>query len=147
MISETRATAPRRESAERSEPAPPRRWMLIYDGACGFCRRQVRWIQRHDTRGLIVPVPFQVAELERYGVSPAAAEEAMHVVAPSGTVWRGAAAAREVLRLLPRLRLLVWFFHIPGAMFVAERVYRWVARRRHRFGCDSPVCRRGGPAR
>ncbi len=147
MTSDTQTTAPRRESAERSHTTSPRRWTLIYDGDCDFCRRQVRWIQRHDKQGLIAPVPFQVAELDRYGVGPVAAEEAMHLVAPSGTVWRGAAAAREVLRLLPRLRLLVWVFHIPGAMFVAERVYRWVARRRHRFGCDSPVCRRGGSAR
>lgn len=144
MKSETQASAPRSESAARIDAAETRRWALIFDGDCGFCRRQVHWIQHHDTDGLILPVPFQVADLDRYGVSRAAAEDAMHLVAPSGTVWRGAAAAREVLRLLPRFRPLVWIFHIPGVMFVAERVYRWVAKRRHRLGCDSPVCRRGG---
>ncbi len=144
MTSETRASAPPRERGARMDRAEPRCWTLIFDGDCGFCRRQVRWIQRHDARGLIAPVPLQVADLDRYGVSRAAAEEAMHLVAPSGTVWRGAAAARELLRLLPGIRHLVWVFHIPGVMFVAERVYRWVARRRHRFGCESPVCRRGG---
>lgn len=143
MTSEALAVSPHREVAERSDAAPPRRWTLIFDGDCGFCRRQVRWIQQHDTQGLIAHVPFQGAQLDSYGVSRAAAEEAMHLVAPSGTVWRGASAARELLRLLPRYRYLAWIFHIPGAMWVAERVYRWVARRRHRFGCESPACRRG----
>ncbi len=146
MTSEARGTAPRSESAARIDPGETRRWSLIFDGDCGFCRHQMHWIQHRDTSGLILPVPFQVADLDRYGVSLAAAEEAMHLVSPSGTVWRGAAAAREVLRLLPRVRHLVWIFYVPGVMFVAERVYRWVAKRRHRFGCDSPVCRRGGPA-
>lgn len=120
------------------------RWTLIYDGDCEFCQRQVEFVKRWDTERRIEAIPFREAELERYGVSRAAAEEAMHLVVPSGAVWRGAAAAREVLRLLPRLRLTVWLFRLPGAMFVAERVYRWVARRRHHFGCSSAVCRRAG---
>ena len=103
-------------------------------------------VERWDEGDRIEALPFQMADLQRLGVSREAAEEAMHLVAPSGTVWRGAEAAREVLRLLPAVRPLVWLFRAPGAMFVAETVYRWIARRRHRFGCDSVVCRRG-PAR
>lgn len=119
------------------------RWTLIFDGDCGFCHRQVRFIERWDVGRRIDAVPFQAADLERFGVSRTAAEEAMHLVAPSGAVWRGAEAAREILRLLPRTRRLAWLFRVPGAMYVAGRVYRWVARRRHRLGCDSAVCRRG----
>ncbi len=117
-------------------------WTLIYDGDCQFCRRQVDRLQRMDRRGLVEAVPFQTADLSRFGIELAAAEEAMHLVGPSGTVWWGAEAARELFRLLPLGRPLVWLLAAPGAMFAAERVYRWVARRRHRFGCDSSVCRR-----
>ncbi len=119
------------------------RWLLIYDGDCGFCRRQIEIIERYDTQQLVQPVPFQGADLARYGLTRRATEEAMHLVSPSGEVWRGAAAAREIFRLLPRARPLVWLFKLPGSMFVAERVYAWVARRRHRFGCESEVCHRG----
>jgi len=118
-------------------------WTLIYDGDCQFCRRQVDFLRRWDRRRRIEAVPFQTADLASYGIERSAAEEAMHLVAPTGSVWRGAAAARELLRLLRCGRLLVWLFSIPGAMFAAERVYGWVARRRHRFGCESRVCRRG----
>ena len=67
----------------------------------------------------------------------------MHLIAPDGEVRRGAEAARRITRLVGRPRLLAWLFALPGAMFVAERLYRWVAKRRHRFGCGSGVCARG----
>ncbi len=118
-------------------------WILIYDGDCGFCRRQVAFVERYDARGLIEPIPFQAADLTHYGVTLEATEQAMHLVSPSGEVWRGAAAAREIFKLLPGARPLAWLFRLPGAMFIAERVYDWVARRRHRFGCDSEACHRG----
>ncbi len=118
-------------------------WTLIYDGECEFCRRQVDRVARWDRNERITPVPFQDADLSRYGLSRAAAEEAMHLVSPREEVWRGAQAGREIVQLLPGGKLLSWLFRLPGAMFIAERVYRWVARRRHRFGCESDVCRRG----
>jgi predicted DCC family thiol-disulfide oxidoreductase YuxK len=123
------------------------KWTLIYDGECEFCRRQVGLVARWDRAGHIEAVPFQRAELERYGVGRDAAEQAMQLVAPSGAVWSGAAAARELSRLLPTLRPFAWLFYVPGATFIAERTYRWVAKHRHRFGCKSRVCRRGDTRR
>jgi predicted DCC family thiol-disulfide oxidoreductase YuxK len=119
-------------------------WTLIYDGDCEFCQRQVKLVERWDKQGRVDAVPFQHAPLERLGVTQEAAADAMHLVAPSGAVWHGAAATRELMRLLPRTRLLAWIFLLPGVMPLAELVYRWVARRRHRFGCSSDNCHRGG---
>ncbi len=123
------------------------KWTLIYDGDCRFCRRQVDLISGWDRADRLSAVPFQGTDLGRFGVSREAAEKAMHLVSPSGAVWSGAAAARELARLLPMLRPFAWLFRLPGVMFLAERVYRWIAERRHRFGCDSAVCRRGGSRR
>lgn len=127
----------------REEGRPDRGWTLIYDGDCEFCRRSVGLVDRWDVRDRIDLVPFQSADLERYGIPRSAAEEAMHLLDPGGTVWRGAEAAREMLRLLPGGRPLGWLFRLPGFPALAERVYAWIARRRHRFGCSSDVCRRG----
>lgn len=124
-----------------------REWTLIYDGDCEFCRRLVALVNRLDWKSRLTVVPFQRADLERYRVSRAAAEQAMQLLAPSGTVWSGAAAARELARLLPALRPAAWLFHVPGVTALAERVYRWIARRRHRFGCGSGSCRRGDTSR
>lgn len=116
---------------------------MIYDGECQFCRRLVALISRLDRKTRLKALPFKDVDLHRFGVSREAAEQAMQLAAPSGAVWSGAAAARELTRLLPALRPLGWLFHVPGAMGVAERVYRWIAKRRHRLGCASGVCRRG----
>ncbi len=116
--------------------------VLIFDGDCEFCRRQVTLIKRWDVHSRIEALPFQRADLERYGVSRSAAEEAMQVVTPSGEVFHGAEAAREILRTLPLGRPFAWAFRLPGVTRVAEVAYRWIAKRRHRFACDSAACRR-----
>lgn len=118
-------------------------WVLIYDGECEFCRRMIRLVERWDTGDRIRTIPFQSADLSGHEIPRAAAEEAMHLVDPDGRVWRGAIAARELLRALPGGGPIRWLFFVPGVLPVAERVYSWIARRRHRFGCSSGVCQRG----
>ena len=53
----------------------------------------------------------------------------MHLVDEDGTVYRGAAAGREVLARLPRGRLWALPFRLPGALAIAEPVYGWITRR------------------
>ena len=53
----------------------------------------------------------------------------MHLVDADGTVYRGAAAGREVLARLPRGRLWALPFRLPGALAIAEPVYGWITRR------------------
>lgn len=60
----------------------------------------------------------------------------MHLVLPDGRVFAGGRAVPEILRLLPRGRLLVWLWWIPGVTWLSERAYAWVAARRHRLGCE-----------
>ena len=67
----------------------------------------------------------------------------MHLVSPDGRVFAGAEALAPLLRLLPRGGLWAASLALPGANRLAGAVYGWVARRRHRLGCASPVCRRG----
>ncbi len=120
-------------------------WTLIYDGQCGFCRRWVGAVRRWDRRARVRAVPFQdgTAWQGMPGLERAALEEAVHLVAPEGRVYAGAAAARPLLALLPGGRVLAAPLVLPGAERLAGTVYHWVARRRHRDGCASPGCRRG----
>lgn len=110
-------------------------WTVVYDGDCAFCRRCVRWLARWDRAARLAFVPFQderaLATLPP--IPPAALTEAMHLVAPDGSVRAGAAAAPSILRLLPGGHPLALLFRVPGVPFLAARVYRAVARRRHQL--------------
>lgn len=63
------------------------------------------------------------------GRSRDALERALHLVAADGTVFAGAAAAREACRYLPAGWIVRILLGVPGVMALAERAYAWVARR------------------
>jgi predicted DCC family thiol-disulfide oxidoreductase YuxK len=116
--------------------------VLLYDGDCGFCRRWVRRLQRWDRRRVI----DYVAAADRGAVaglpplSDAALEGAMHLVTRDGRVYAGARALPSLLPLLPGGRPLALLMRVPGVQPLADRVYAWVAARRHRFGCGPATC-------
>ena len=111
--------------------APPRsRPLVIYDGACGFCRRWVARLQRWDRKGRLDYLPLQDPRAEEVsGRRRAALADAAHVVLPSGETLAGAAAFRAVCAFLPGGAVPRAVLGLPGALSVAERVYRWIARR------------------
>jgi predicted DCC family thiol-disulfide oxidoreductase YuxK len=116
--------------------------VLLYDGNCGFCRRWVRRLQRWD-RGEAIEY---VAAADRGAVvglpplSDAALDRAMHLVTRDGQVYTGARALPPLLPILPGGRLLAPLMRMPGVQPLADRLYAWVAARRHRFGCGPNSC-------
>lgn len=88
--------------------------------------RLKRW-DRHDRLDLL---PLQDEAAPRVTGRPRAVlERAAHVVLPDGTVHAGARAFYEICRYLPAGGLIRALLRVPGALAVAERVYRWIARR------------------
>ena len=109
---------------------------LIYDGECALCLRCVALLRWWDRSRRLAFVPYQDARAgELLPNTPhAALEQAMHLVAPGG-VLAGAAALPAMLRLLPGGRPLAGLVAMPGARWVADRLYRLVARNRRHLGC------------
>jgi predicted DCC family thiol-disulfide oxidoreductase YuxK len=104
---------------------------LIYDGSCGFCRDTVEWVRRRDRAGRLDYVPFQEAvRVAPFAIPVPILASAMHLVRADRTVFSGADAAPEILRLLPRWRWLAWTFAVPGVLPLARRAYAWIAARR-----------------
>jgi predicted DCC family thiol-disulfide oxidoreductase YuxK len=116
--------------------------LVLFDGRCGFCRGWSRRLARWDGQGRLRQLPYQ-ERASITGVPPlsdAEFEEALHVILPDGRVERG---ARGVIALLPWLRggrVLGWCARIPGVGAVADRAYRWIARRRHDLGPTAASC-------
>ncbi len=121
-----------------------RPWTLVYDGQCDVCGRFVRIVERWDRRKEIELLPSQNPYVPaRFPWIPAEAyADAMQLIGPSGRTTQGAAALEELLGILPKGRMLAWIFKLPFVGWLADKLYRWFARNRYRFGCATH-CRVG----
>jgi predicted DCC family thiol-disulfide oxidoreductase YuxK len=116
------------------------RWVIYYDGDCGFCDRVKRWLSRIDFLDVIEWTPYQALERPPQGLSWDDLDRAAYLDTGQGHLNEGFYAFRMVaLRLLPLISLapILWF---PGMNLVGEAVYGWVARNR----CRLSGCRRVG---
>lgn len=110
--------------------------LLIFDGECGFCRRWIRYM-RSWFRTLPEAVAWQESDLVSLGLTEEQCRAAVQFVDAGGRVWSGSDAAAQVLKvagfpfsLLGRVMLL------PLVRVIPRRMYKWVARNRHRFHGD-----------
>lgn len=116
---------------------------VIYDGHCKVCRRMIERLEKWDRSHELEIVPSQAPGVrETFPWIPlhAYAESIQVVRRSDGKTWQGAAALEELLKTLPKGRLISWSFKIPLVRPLVDLFYRWFARNRYRFGC-SEHCR------
>lgn len=109
--------------------APPKP-LLIWDGDCHFCRR---WIERfREETGDRVEYETSQRVAARFPEIPLAEfDKSVVLVLPSGEVNLGAEAVFRSLSLAPRREWLLRFYgNFPGAAWVSDRAYRFVAKHR-----------------
>lgn len=133
----------------------PDRNTVLYDGDCPLCTFQMRvitWLDWFNSVRLIPIADPRAAEIAP-DISREDLQEAIHCITKSGRIYRGARCVRFIGMRMPLavpFALLLW---IPGVIYLAEIVYRWVSRRRlvlsRLFGCKGacaivPARRRDG---
>lgn len=113
-------------------PQPPQRWLVLYDGDCGFCKWLLAGLLRFDRAGRLRPIALQRPEagVLLADLDPAERMASMHLVAPDGTRTSGGSALPILFRLLSGGRL-------PAAVLarfprLTSAGYQWVAT--HRIG-------------
>ena len=116
--------------------------VLVYDGACGFCRRWVnRW--RSVTGDAVDYAPYQDVADRFPSIPRDRFREAVQLIEPDGTVLSGAQA---VLRALAHAPGSAWplrlYERLPVVASVAESAYNFVARHRGGSFCSSACTRR-----
>jgi predicted DCC family thiol-disulfide oxidoreductase YuxK len=116
--------------------------VVVYDGQCGFCTRALALVQHLDRWHVIRAHDAHEAGIRHAlpMLSTADFENALFAVTSTGKVYRGYFAFKRLLRSLPLAWPVLPLFYVPGASFIGPRVYAWVARNRHKFGCESDVC-------
>jgi len=112
---------------------------LLFDGDCGFCTRSAEFARR---LGLHTDVaPWQFSEIDRFGITPAQAMDAVQFVSSDGVVLSGHCAIAAALRTgRPPLRWLGYLLVLPVISRFAAIGYRLVARYRYRLPGGTPAC-------
>lgn len=119
--------------------------VVLYDGECKFCVRQIEHLRRLDRsrslRFLSLHLP-QVA-IDYPDLSHEQLMAQMWVIDPRGSRYGGAYALRYLSRMVPLLWPLAPMLHLPGMMPVWSWIYRQIADRRYRMAgrqCEEGTC-------
>src|SRR2546423_13019686 len=112
------------------DPPSERRWAVLYDADCGFCKWSLSGLLRWDRAARLRPIALQrpeAVDLLRE-LTPDERMASWHLISPTGERWSGGAALPPLLRLLPAGRLpAAGFARFPR---LTDRGYRWVAEHR-----------------
>ena len=123
--------------------------IVIYDGKCVFCLRQVRNLKKFDGGRKLAFMSLHDPEVsKRYpDLTYDQMMEQMYVVNQSGEKFGGAAAVRYLSRKLPRLWWAAILTHIPFTLPIQQWFYNQVAKRRYKIAnkngtpdCDDGAC-------
>lgn len=133
-------------------PSPsdrPKSDVVVYDGDCQFCTRQVNrlhWLDRGKRLSFLSLHDPATSKLLPDLTHEQLMQE-MVVVTPEGRRFGGAMAGRYLSRRLPALWWLAPLLHIPGSLPLWSWAYRTVARNRYRWNkargkadCSSGSC-------
>jgi predicted DCC family thiol-disulfide oxidoreductase YuxK len=118
---------------------------LVFDGDCAFCSSSVRFGQRWIRR-MPTAVPYQRADLVRYGLTEAECAAAVQYIARDHQVYRAHDAVSALLLGAGRgWWVLGALLRVPGVHWLSGVVYRWVARNRHRLPGGTAACAINAP--
>ncbi len=109
----------------------PARPLVLYDGACGFCKLWVDY-GRHVTGDAVDYAPSAERGHEFPQISPAAFDASVQLVLPNSEVLSGAHAVFSALASAPHRGTPLRLYQASTAFAaVSEAVYRWVAGHRN----------------
>ena len=115
--------------------------IVLYDSDCSLCTFQSRlitWLDWFNTVSLL-PIADPRAQEIAPRLTRTDLHEAIHCVAKDGKISRGARCLRFIglrMPLAAPFSIVLW---IPGVIYLAEIVYRWISKNRYIlsrvFGC------------
>jgi len=116
------------------------RAVLVFDGDCGFCTWSAARLSRWS-RGGLVTVPWQRADLAALGLTVPECAAAVQYVDHAGRRSAGRAVAAALLQCRQPWRTAGVVMSAPLLAPLVERAYRTVAANRHRLPGSTPACR------
>ena len=129
-------------------PGPNDLPVLVYDGRCAFCVREVERLKRMSRSRVRIESFHEPGVLARYpSLTRERCEEAIQMVVGDGRVFSVMEAVARTLLLRGPLGWAAWLYYLPGVRQALDAGYRMVARNRYRLlrrSCPDETC---GPHR
>ncbi len=123
---------------------------LIFDGTCGFCTRQVRYVHKFDKHHRVTSEPCQFVQHDpQYGLQDTDCGEMAWAITDDGRRAGGAQAFTLLASIMLGKQWPVTIGQLPVIKQVLDLGYRLIAKNRYRFPGDTPPieggsCRIGG---
>ena len=128
----------------RTQSSRPGRPVVVYDGHCPFCLRQIQRIRRGDTAGVFDYLPRQTEGLEQRfpKLMDGNFNTGMRLVHTNGSVSAGADAVYQIARQIKGWKQLAWLYRVPVLHGVFRAAYAWVAKYRYKLAkrCENDIC-------
>ncbi len=112
---------------------------LIFDGTCGFCTRQVRYIHKLDKHQRVASEPCQFVQHDpRWGLQEADCGAMAWAITSDGRRAGGSQAFTLIASVLLNRQWPVTVGRLPIIRQVLDLGYRLIATNRYRFPGDTP---------
>ena len=113
--------------------------LFIFDGDCAFCSSAARTFRKMIKER--VPIrPYQKLDLPSLGLSEELTSRAVYYVRDGQYFVAAEAIAQLFIDSKTVWAIAGVLLRIPGINFLAERVYYWIAKNRHRLPGGTPEC-------
>ena len=113
--------------------------VLIFDGDCAFCSSSAR-VLRKMIKDKIAVTPYQYLDLAELGLNQDQTNKSVYYVTATETFSAAKAIARCLIDSKAPWSVAGFLMNIPVVISVAELVYVWVAKNRHRLPGGTPEC-------
>lgn len=120
-------------------------FVVVYDGQCAFCRKQVERIRCRDTQDIFEYLPRQAEGIEQRFPELIGGDfdSGMRLVHPDRSISVGADAVYEIARRVSGWKRLAWLYRVPVLNSICRVGYAWIARNRHKLAgkCEDGTCK------
>jgi len=117
--------------------------VIVYDGDCAFCEL---WVNRLKRSLPVVPraVPSKNVDLDAWGLSADDVARYAWLITPDRHIAGGSILGELLIHQpRPHLRFLGHLLGLWPIAFIADGVYRLVAKNRHRLPGSQATCESG----